>query len=278
MPCSIGVIGLGRIAQAILLPLLERGDFNPEQIFGVVGHKESVQRVKDRLPSGVRLFSSDDPKSVEVWEAPVQLLGIKPQQLNALGVIPKQKETATSSIRPLLISLLAGVSLQRLSQVFSRHSLVRAVPNAPVLVGAGITGLSWGDGVTTDQQLSVENLFRPISEVLKLPEDQLDAFLALTSSGPAYIALIAEALADGAVAAGLPRLLANDLTNRTLYGTSLLLKEKELHPGQLKDMVASPGGTTITALRHLEKGGLRSALMEAVVAAAERSRELASLI
>ena len=96
----------------------------------------------------------------------------------------------------------------------------------------------------------------------------------MTSSGPAYVALIAEAFADGAVASGLPRSMANYLAHRTLYGTSLLLKEKELHPGQLKDMVASPGGTTITALRHLEKGGLRSALMEAVIAAAERSREL----
>ncbi len=86
--------------------------------------------------------------------------------------------------------------------------------------------------------------------------------------------LIAEALADGAVAAGLPRSLANYLAHRTLYGTSLLLKQKDLHPGELKDMVASPGGTTITALRHLEKAGLRSALIEAVVAASERSREL----
>ena len=121
----------------------------------------------------------------------------------------------------------------------------------------------------------MEKFFKPISEVLELPETQLDAFLALASSGPAYVALIAEALADGAVAAGLPRLLANYLAHRTLFGTSLLLKEKALHPGQLKDMVASPGGTTITALRQLESAGVRSALMEAVVAAAERSRELA---
>ena len=143
------------------------------------------------------------------------------------------------------------------------------------IVGAGLTGLAWSDQVAVDQKVSVKKIFTPISEVLDLPEEQLDAFLALTSSGPAYIAVVAEALADGAVAAGLPRSLANYLAHRTLFGTSLLLKEKELHPGQLKDMVASPGGTTITALRHLERAGLRSALIEAVVAAAERSRELA---
>jgi len=276
MPSSLGVIGLGRMAQAILFPLLEIGEVLPNEVFGVVGQKDSVQPLKEQLPSGVIVLSSDDPKSFEVWRMPVQLLAIKPQQLDALDRSINQNKSliSTPTPRPLLISLLAGVTLQRLKRSFPNHSLVRAVPNTPALVGAGITGLAWGEEIPTDQKLLVKRLFSPISEVLELPEDQLDAFLALTSSGPAYIALIAEALADGAVAAGLPRVLANYLSHRTLYGTSLLLKEKELHPGQLKDMVTSPGGTTITALRHLEKGGLRSALMEAVVAAAERSREL----
>ena len=111
--------------------------------------------------------------------------------------------------------------------------------------------------------------------MLDLPESQLDAFLALTSSGPAFVALVAEAMADGAVAAGLPRALAQHLAHRTLAGTAALLHERELHPGQLKDMVSSPGGTPIAGIRCLEKAGLRSALIEAVLAAAERSRQLA---
>ena len=117
-------------------------------------------------------------------------------------------------------------------------------------------------------------MFEPVSEVLELPESQLDAFLALTSSGPAYVALMAEAMADGAVAAGLPPVLAHHLAHRTLAGTAALLQEQELHPGQLKDMVASPGGTTMAALRRLEQAGVRSALIEAVVAAAEHGRAL----
>ena len=135
--------------------------------------------------------------------------------------------------------------------------------------------MAWGDDLTSSQRSLVLEIFSPMSEVYELPEKQLDAFLALTSSGPAYVALFVEALADGAVAAGLPRKMAIDLAHKTLSGTALLLKKKKLHPGELKDMIASPGGTTITALRHLEKAGLRSALIEAVVAAAERSRELA---
>jgi pyrroline-5-carboxylate reductase len=103
----------------------------------------------------------------------------------------------------------------------------------------------------------------------------LDAFLALTSSGPAFVALVAEGLADGAVAAGLPRSLAQELALRTLAGTAALMEQRDLHPGQLKDMVSSPAGTTIAGLRELERSGLRSALLEAVLAAAQRSRELA---
>jgi pyrroline-5-carboxylate reductase len=121
----------------------------------------------------------------------------------------------------------------------------------------------------------VQALFARVGEVMELPESQLDAFLALTSSGPAFVALVAEAMADGAVAAGLPRALASHLAHRTLAGTAELLHQRELHPGELKDMVASPGGTTIAGLRRLESAAVRSALIEAVVAAAERSRELA---
>ncbi len=275
MPVSLGVIGLGRMAEAVILPLLNQGDFLPEDFFSVVGHPASVKRALDHLPDGMRVVSSDDSSALKVWSAPIQLLAVKPQQLD---IVQSQALQATQFIkttsRPILISLLAGVTLEKLKEVFPHHCCFRAVPNTPVLVGAGLTGLAWSDGVTSEQIISVRKLFDPISEVLELPEHQLDAYLALASSGPAFVALMAEALADGAVAAGLPRLLAHYLAHRTFAGTALLLKEKEIHPGELKDMVASPGGTTIKGLRHLEKSGVRSALMEAVVMAAERSREM----
>lgn len=139
----------------------------------------------------------------------------------------------------------------------------------------GLTALAWGDGISEQQRLQVKALFTGVSEVLELPEDKLDAFLALTSSGPAFIALVAEAMADGAVASGLPRDMAHRLAHRTLAGTAALLDQRRLHPAELKDMVTSPGGTTIAGVRELERGGLRAALMDAVIAAAERSRELA---
>lgn len=262
------------MAQALVLPLLQQGELSPQDVVAVVGGTASVERLAAQLPKGLRLKASGDPSAVDVWMAPIQLLAVKPQQLDAVAALATRPELDVDS-PPLLISVLAGVTLARLQRTFPGHNCVRAVPNTPALVGAGLTGLAWGEGVTAEQRLSVKGMFLPVSEVLELPESQLDAFLALTSSGPAYVALVAEAMADGAVAAGLPRALAHHLAHRTLAGTAALLKEQNLHPGELKDMVTSPGGTTIAALRQLERSGVRSALIEAVVAAAERSRELA---
>ncbi len=263
------------MAQALVLPLLKNGEFLSEDVFGVVGHQKSVESALARFPEPCTVVSSDDERSSEVWTCPIKLLAVKPQQFEEVKKQFVQPRLSRKEGHSLLISLMAGISLNSLEKAFPGYVCVRAVPNTPALVGAGLTGLAWGQSVTSANRESVMQIFEPVSEVFELPEDQLDAFLALTSSGPAYVAVIAEALADGAVAAGLSRSLANHLAHRTLAGTALLLKKQQLHPGQLKDLVTSPAGTTITALRHLEKSAFRSALIEAVVAAAERSRELA---
>jgi len=268
-PQDLGVIGFGRMAQALVLPLIEAGLIDPARLRAVVASEASAERLRQAH----QLAVGTDP--LQAWQAPVVLLAVKPQQLDAVAEVV----AATAALEPspprLLISVLAGVTLARLQRLFPGCRCVRAVPNTPCLVRAGLTGLSWGEGLSSGQQQWVRSLFARVGEVLMLPEPQLDAFLALTSSGPAFVALVAEAMADGAVASGLPRPLAQHLAHRTLAGTAALLHERELHPGQLKDMVTSPAGTTIAGLRHLERAGLRSALIEAVVAAAERSRELA---
>ncbi|KGG16568.1 Pyrroline-5-carboxylate reductase [Prochlorococcus sp. MIT 0602] len=271
---SLAVIGLGRMAQVILTSLLEKGAFKPQEVLGVVGQPGTVSRVLEHFPNDLEVVDSHNPKADLVWDSPVKILAVKPQQLTQIHEKVSSRCDSIRGEKPLLISILAGVKLERLQVLFPSHACVRAVPNAPALVGAGLTGLSWGKEVSSEQKQIVKGLFEPVSEICELPEDQLDAFLALTSSGPAYLALISEALADGAVAAGLPRDLADNLTHSTLEGTALLLKQKGLHPGQLKDMVASPAGTTIRAIRHLEKEGVRSALIEAVVLAAQKSREM----
>ena len=285
-----GVVGLGRMAQALLFPLIESGLVERSAVRAAVASAASA----DRLAAEHGLQVSTDPR--EAWLAPLVLLAVKPQQLEtasaqaaavhgaaaqavadqaaAADPTPDAAASASPSGQRLLISVLAGVNLERLQRAFPGWLCVRAVPNTPCLVRQGLTGLAWGKGIDAAQRQRVRQLFALVGAVYELPESQLDGFLALTSSGPAFVALVAEAMADGAVAAGLPRALALDLSQRTLAGTAALLEQRQLHPALLKDMVSSPAGTTIAGLRQLERGGLRSALLEAVLAAAERSRDL----
>ena len=266
------------MAQALLLPLIDDGVIDPAGVRAAVASDNSARQ----LAEAHGLAVSTDPSAA--WGCPTVLLAVKPQQLETAALAASRAgafpgEPAVAGLPhlepPLLLSVLAGVRLERLEALFPGWVCVRAVPNTPCLVRSGLTGLAWGHGVDPQRREWVRGLFARVGEVVELPEGQLDAFLALTSSGPAFVALVAEALADGAVAAGLPRGQAQHLAHRTLAGTAALLHLRELHPGQLKDMVSSPGGTTIAGLRELERAGLRSALIEAVLAAAARSRELA---
>lgn len=273
-PQTFGVVGLGTMAQALLEPWLEEGLFLAESVRAVVASEASKARWARATLAGQALHVDTDPALA--WRAPVVLLAVKPQQLDAVArqaaaMVPELSDGSS----PLLISLLAGVRLERLQTLFPTRTCVRAVVNTPALVRCGLTALAWGQELPAEQRAWLEQLFSRVGAVWALPEPQLDAFLALTSSGPAFVALVAEGLADGAVAAGLPRSLAQELALRTLEGTAALMEQKTLHPGQLKDMVSSPAGTTIAGLRQLERAGLRSALLEAVLAAAQRSRELA---
>lgn len=304
---GLGIIGLGQMAQALLLPLLEQGDVLLAAVQAVVATPASAERLQQQLQLPV--CAAADGQAAAAWQAPVVLLAVKPQQLAAAAEAAASVAAAAEAAAvaaaaaatssgcavsessaaspghssaspghgdelPLLISVLAGVSLARLQAAFPGWRVVRAVPNTPCLVRAGITGLAWGEQLSDGQRHCVRELFGRVGQVLELPEPQLDGLLALASSGPALMAVVIEALADGGVAAGLPRALAQQLALAMTGGTVALLEQKGLHPGQLKDMVSSPGGTTIAGLRMLEKAGVRSALLEAVVAAAQRSQEL----
>lgn len=265
-PLTLGVVGLGQMARALLLPLIATGRIEAATVRAVVASATSAER----LAAEHGLVVDTDPAAA--WSCEVVVLAVKPQQLEQAAAA--QAACGPGAPGRLLISVLAGVSLERLQRLFPGWCCVRAVPNTPALVRAGLTALAWGEGVTADRRVWVRQLFDQVGEVLELPESQLAAFLALTSSGPAFVALVAEAMADGAVSAGLPRQLAQHLAHRTLAGSAALLHERDLHPAQLKDMVSSPAGTTIAGLRQLERGGLRSALIEAVIAAADRARQL----
>jgi pyrroline-5-carboxylate reductase len=263
---TLGVIGGGIMGEALIARLLDQGIFAPEAV--LVSDPQAARREVLHQRYGVQ--TTDDNQAV-IDAAETVLLAIKPQMLGAVAAPLKfpQREKP-----PLLLSILAGVTLARLEKEFLGWAVVRAMPNTPATVGAGVTALAAGEAVSAEQRSQARTIFASVGTVVEVPESQMDAVTALSGSGPGYIALVVEALADGGVAVGLPRNVALELAIATVRGTGELLHQGDLHPAVLKDRVTSPGGTTIAGIGALEAGGLRSALIEAVRAAYGRSREL----
>ena len=209
------------------------------------------------------------------WEAAaseVLLLAIKPQMLDA--VVTELASRERISNKPLVISILAGVTLSRLEAAFPGQPVIRAMPNTPATVGAGISAIAAGKGVSEGHISQAKSIFQAVGQVVEVPESLMDAVTGLSGSGPAYVAMMIEALSDGGVAAGLPRAVASQMALQTVLGTAQLIEQSRLHPAELKDRVTSPGGTTIAGVVQLEKAGFRSAVIEAVRAAYRRSQEL----
>ncbi len=188
--------------------------------------------------------------------------------------------TLLTEIKPLLtpdhliISIAAGINLETLAQGTGSTRLIRVMPNTPALVMASATAFACGTGVKPGDKDLAAQLFGAIGKAFHVPESQLDAVTGLSGSGPAFVYLVIEALSDGGVKAGLPRDLATSLAAQTVLGAAKMVLETGLHTGQLKDMVASPGGTTIAGIHALENKGVRGAFIDAVVAASLRSKEL----
>jgi len=263
---KIAVIRFGNIAKAIITPLFENKLLNPEDVYCLVNSKKSLEKIKKNYNYDINIFQANTKDSEIIWDCQFKLLSVKPQQLKNIIEVNKNK-------RNLLVSILAGVSLENLIKRFPNHKCVRVVTNIPITIGKGLTGISWGEGITEDQKNFIKRLFENSSKIYEFPEYLLDIFLALTSSGPAIIALIIEALSDGGLSGGLQKQLSEELVMEMILGSVSLIKETNLTTAELKNKVTSPGGTTISALRVLENKSLRSALIEAVVAACNRSRE-----
>ncbi|MDC3203683.1 pyrroline-5-carboxylate reductase [Prochlorococcus sp. AH-716-B04] len=266
MTSKIAVIGFGNIAKAIITPLFDKKLLNPKHVYCLVNTKKSLENIRKNYKYDINIFQANSKGSEIIWDCKVKLLSVKPQQFKNIIELEKNKNN-------LLVSILAGVSLEKLIKKFPNHKCVRVVTNIPITIGKGLTGISWGDEITDDQKQFIKRLFENSSKIYEFPEDLLDIFLSVTSSGPAIIALIIEALSDGGLSGGLQKKLSEELVMEMILGTISLIKETNLTTAELKNMVTSPGGTTISALRVLENRSLRSALIEAVVSASNRSKE-----
>jgi pyrroline-5-carboxylate reductase len=265
---KIAIIGFGNIANAIITPLLDKKLIRPENVFCVVKTEKSLEKIKKNYKHKINIFASGSEDSKKIWNCQVKLLSVKPQHLKDI-IEPHDIKNKDN----LIVSILAGVSINRLTQKFPNHKCVRVVTNIPITIGEGLTGIAWGEGIIKEQKQFTKKLFENTSKIYEFTEDYLDIFLALTSSGPAIIALIIEALSDGGLSGGLPKILSEELVMDMILGTTNLIKETKLTTSELKNLVTSPGGTTISALRVLEKKCVRSALIESIVSASNRSKE-----
>ncbi len=263
---TIAFLGAGNMAEALMKGLLRAHVAAPSEIICTDKRGERGPELTHKY--GVRF---EKENLVAVREASIVVLSVKPQAMNRL--LEEIKPALDES--KLVISIAAGVPIEAIERKVGHGiRIIRTMPNTPALVGAGATALAAGEHATEADLVQAKALFEAVGMAVVVEEPLLDAVTGLSGSGPAYIFLIIEALADGGVKAGLARDQAQELAAQTVLGSAKLLIETGEHPGRLKDQVTSPGGTAIAGLHTLEAGGLRTTLMDAVEVATNRSREL----
>lgn len=262
----IAFVGAGNMAEAMIRGLLRGGECVASEIAASSPRDERIKELSDRF----EIRTSTDNRAV-LDGADIVIFSVKPQ---ILGRVLEQ----VSSVVPenaLTISIAAGVPIAAIeSRLREGTRVVRAMPNTPALVDAGATAIAAGIHANEADLTDAKRIFDAVGITVVLDESLLDAVTGLSGSGPAYIFLILEALSDAGVKVGLSRRTAQLLAAQTVLGSAKLLIETNEHPGRLKDMVTSPGGTAITGLHTLEHGGVRTTLMDAVEAATRRSQEL----
>ena len=263
---SIGVIGAGNMAEALIRGWVRGGHVPAANIMASAPRGER----RDQLATTYGIGVSDDNRAV-ARSAGLCLLAVKPQILDKiLREVGDQLKPGT-----LVVSICAGVDTETIEAAVGEGvRVVRAMPNTPATVGAGATAISAGKRASEADLTIAKAMFDAVGITVVLDETQLDAVTGLSGSGPAYIFLILEALADAGVKVGLSRRNAQRLAAQTVMGSAKMLLETDQHVGALKDMVTSPGGTAIAGLHTLEEGGLRTTLINAVETATKRSREL----
>jgi pyrroline-5-carboxylate reductase len=261
----VGVIGVGNMAEALIRGLVHSGIVAPDQ---VIGSHPRVERCEDLVLKYAIAVTTHNTEVAH--RADVLILAVKPQ------VLPRVLDEVQGSVKSgaLVISIAAGIPITAIEAKLPQARVVRAMPNTPALVGAGATAVAAGGHATAEDMGVAKRIFGSVGITVLLDEIHLDAVTGLSGSGPAYIFLIIEALSDAGVKVGLSRHHAQELAAHTVLGSAKLLIETKEHPGRLKDMVTSPGGTAIAGLHTLEAGGLRTTLMDAVEVATRRSREL----
>jgi pyrroline-5-carboxylate reductase len=262
MTPRLQIIGGGKMGEALLAGLVSRG-------WAPLGELAVVEKLPERADA-LRAAHPGLTVTAEPAAADGHVVAVKPGDVAAAC-----RALAGTGARSPVLSIAAGVTLARLEEALpSGTPVVRAMPNTPALVGAGVAAIAPGGAASEGDLAWAESILGAVGAVVRLDESLLDAVTGLSGSGPAYVFLVVEALVEGGVLAGLPRPVAATLAAQTVLGAARLLDQSDEGPEALRAAVTSPAGTTAAGLRALEQGGVRSALLEAVMAATERSRQL----
>jgi pyrroline-5-carboxylate reductase len=263
----VAVLGAGKMGGILLQGFLKEQMFGPDQIVATVAHEDRASALSAQW--GVEV-STDNAAAVR--KADVILLGVKPFQMP--GLMEEIKPALTP--KKLLISFAASVKTSAIEQAAGMDiPVIRAMPNTPSMLGAGIAALCRGKFVSEAQIELAARIFEAVGRTVIVDEKHMDAVTGLSASGPAYIYIILESLAEAGVKVGLPRDIATLLAAQTAFGAAKMVLETGYHPALLKDAVTTPAGCTIDGILELEEGGLRVTLIKAVMRAAQRAKELA---
>lgn len=264
----LAILGFGTMGRALAKGLLEAGAAKPEALSATVRHEENARRLDASHPFDV---STSNAKAAE--SAEVLLLCVKPK--SACAVVSDLAQAGSLDHDPLLLSICAGVRTAQLEEAAGRKLRVaRAMPNTPCLVQKGMTVVSPGVHATEEDVQLALSIMEPLGRALSLDEEHMDAVTGLSASGPAFVYVIIDALAEGGVMVGLPRKIATELAAQMVLGASTMVLETGKHPAELKDQVTTPAGCTISALMALEDGKLRSVLARGVQEAARAAAAL----
>ena len=262
---KLGFIGTGNMAGAIMGGIIKNQIFRPEEIIGADISEAGREKTKEAY--GIEV-TGDNRKAAD---SEVLILSVKPQYY--ADAIAEIKDCVRDD--QLVITIAPGKTLAWLEEQFGKPvKIVRTMPNTPALVGKGMTAACVNQYVTEEEKAYALKILSSFGKVELVPEHLIDAVVAVSGSAPAYVFMFIEAMADAAVAEGMPRAQAYEFAAQAVYGSAKMVLETGKHPGELKDMVCSPAGTTIEAVRVLEEKGLRSAVIEAMRACADVSRRL----
>lgn len=264
----VAILGTGKMGGILLQAFLKNNLLGPDQIFATVHHPDRAQALS--VQYGIEV-TTDNLEAAR--QADVILLGVKPAQVPALI----QHIRPALSPEKTILSIAASVKTHSIEEAAGHDlAVVRAMPNTPSMLAAGVTALCPGRFVSEEQMLIAQKVFQTVGRTVVVDEKHMDAVTGLSGSGPAYIYIIIEALAEAGVNVGLPRDVATLLAAQTTLGSARMVLETGYHPALLKDAVTTPAGCTVDGILELEEGGLRVTLIKAVKRATQRARELAN--